>query len=219
MNRQDLYKSVSTRLPRKYREDERGVAAVEFAIIAPIIIAIYLGLAELSMILDVKRQVSHSASVAADLATQTSQLNDTDSADMISAVLRVADVPETANYTVHMESFDRDSSGNVVSLGEVVFNTGGESNLPSVDVASLSTDVLDEDSGLVVARVSYEYTPMGLTSTMTGREDKFLSGTFNLTETFLLKPRQSSTIPVGSSAGTIISCTGSADNVSCSSGS
>lgn len=200
-----------------FKEDESGIAAMEFAIIAPIIIGVYLGLAELSMVLDIKRSISHSASVAADLATQVTKLEEADTADMISASLQVANISDTASYVLHMESFERDASGNVVSLGEVYYNEGGKSALPDVDVASLNTDMLDQNSGLVVARVAFKYTPMGFKKTTPGREgDAILGSSISLNETFLLKPRRSAVVEVGDAAGTKISCTGSTSNMKCS---
>lgn len=202
----------------RFHEDESGIAAMEFAIIAPVIIGVYLGLAELSMILDINRSISHSASVAADLATQVTKLEEGDTEDLISATLQVANISDTSSYVLHMESFERDGSGNVVSLGEVYYNEGAKSALPSVDVSSLNTDMLDQNSGIVVARVAFNYSPMGFTKTTPGREgDSYLSGVVTLNETFLLKPRRSSVVEVGDAVGTKISCTGSAKSVSCSS--
>lgn len=201
--------------PRRFSTDESGVAAMEFAIIAPLILGVYLGLAELAMVLSVERQVSHSASVAGDLATQTTQLQAGDSADLVSAVLRVAGIDDLQNYTLHMESFERDSDGNTTSLGEVVYNSGGESFLPDIDVDGLEDNMLSDRSGIVVARVAYRYAPLGLVNTNNKNKDTFLPGTVTLSDTFLLKPRRSTTVPVGDSVGTVISCSGSPESVGC----
>ena len=55
---------------KRIRSDERGVAAVEFALIAPIMILIYCGLAELTIAMMAERRAAHSASVVADLVAQ-----------------------------------------------------------------------------------------------------------------------------------------------------
>ncbi|MGB6230387.1 MAG: TadE/TadG family type IV pilus assembly protein [Litorimonas sp.] len=199
-------------------KDESGVAAMEFAIIAPLIIGLYLGLAELANVLSVERQVSHSASVAGDLATQVTQLTATDTSDMMSAVLRVAGVRDTSDYVVHLESFERDSSGAVQSLGTVVYNQAKETLLPSFDSASLGTDMLSEDSGIVIARVAYRYRPFGFTKT--GGADQggsyLTSAGVTLSETFLLKPRKSPTLRVGTTDGTAFTCRGTASRMRCS---
>lgn len=209
--------SVGEREPVNFTDDERGIAALEFAILAPIILGVYLGLAELALVLSIDRQISQSVSVAGDLATQTSKLEEADTADIISAVLRVANISDTSNYTLHLESFERDSGGTTTSLGSVVYNSSGTSWLTDVDADSISNNMLDENSGIVIARVAYRYSPMGLTNTMNGSDEKkFLPSIVTLSETFMLKPRQSATIDVGSGTGTVITCSGSANNVSCS---
>ncbi|GLQ19945.1 TadE/TadG family type IV pilus assembly protein [Algimonas porphyrae] len=201
-----------------FHRDESGVAAMEFAIIAPIIIGVYLGLAELAMVLGVERQVSHSASVAGDLATQAAVLEEADIEDILSATLRVANVSDTNDYVLHMESFDRDSSGSEVSLGEIVYGAGRESWLEDFDAADLSADMLAEGSGIVVARVAYRYTPMGMPNTLdTDSKKGLLPTSLTLTETFLLKPRRSATVEVGAGTGTKFTCTGSASGMNCSS--
>lgn len=203
--------------PVSFTDDERGIAALEFAIIAPVILGVYLGLAELALVLSIDRQISQSASVAGDLATQTSKLETTDTADIVSAVLRVAGISNTSNYTLHLESFERDAGGTTTSLGSVVYNSSGSSWLKDVDPDGISNSMFDENSGIVIARVAYRYSPMGLKNTIDGSDKKeFLPSVVTLSETFMLKPRQSATIVVGAGTGTVITCTGSANNVSCS---
>ena len=62
-----------------------GIAAIEFALIAPIMIALYVGLAEISLLVTADRNVSHAASVTGDLATQIEVL-DTDEVENLSLI-------------------------------------------------------------------------------------------------------------------------------------
>ena len=50
--------------------DKRGVSAVEFALLTPIILLIYVGVAEIGNLLTVERRVETVASTAADLTAQ-----------------------------------------------------------------------------------------------------------------------------------------------------
>src|SRR5258708_1134572 len=54
----------------RLRRDRRGAAAVEFALIAPILILIYMGLAELCEAILAERKVEHAASAAGDVVAQ-----------------------------------------------------------------------------------------------------------------------------------------------------
>jgi len=52
----------------RYKKDERGIAAVEFALILPILIVLYFGTIELARILDANRKVTLFARTLGDLS-------------------------------------------------------------------------------------------------------------------------------------------------------
>lgn len=63
-------------VPRRARDlvrDRRGIAAVEFAFIVPIMLTMYLGTLEMSVAVDVNKKVSRVASTVADLVTQNEE--------------------------------------------------------------------------------------------------------------------------------------------------
>lgn len=201
-------------------QNESGVAAMEFAIIAPMIIGLYLGLAELSSVLSVERKVSHSASVAGDLATQVTSLNASEAEDLVSAVLQVADLGANGNYILRLHSYYRVPNGNVRSEGVIIYRNGNHGGLAPYDRDLLSEDLLPIGGGIVVASVKHAYIPFGFSRV--GGEDKgkgFLPNKLDLEETFLLKPRRSETVIIGEEGThTRFLCTGSANSVSCSEG-
>jgi len=65
-------------ISRKFRRDEDGIAAIEFAIIAPVMIGMYFGLAEIASAISVDRRISHGTNVAGDMATQQPEIRDPD---------------------------------------------------------------------------------------------------------------------------------------------
>ena len=73
------------RLGLRMAQDRRGVAAVEFAFIAPLMILLYMGLAQLSSAIIASRHTNHSTSSLGDLAAQCSNINDSDIANMFVA--------------------------------------------------------------------------------------------------------------------------------------
>lgn len=197
--------------------NESGVAAMEFAIIAPLIIGLYLGLAELASVLSVERKVSHSASVAGDLATQVSSLNETDAEDLVSAVLQVANLGEDGNYILRLQSYYRRPNGKVASEGLILYRNGRHGGMKQYDRNSLSEDLLPIGGGIVVASVKHAYTPFGFSKVSGEDEGKgILPDKIDLEEVFLLKPRRSSTVIIGEGGThTRINCSGPANNVSC----
>ena len=62
-------------LLRRLIRDRRGVSAVEFALIAPLMILMYFGAAELTQAYMAQKRVIHVASVIADLTSQETTLN------------------------------------------------------------------------------------------------------------------------------------------------
>lgn len=65
--------------------DRCGVSAVEFALIAPLMIAMYIGTAHLSLVLTADRKVSNAALVVADLTAQHATVTRGDLADFLRA--------------------------------------------------------------------------------------------------------------------------------------
>lgn len=59
--------ALATRL-RRFRDDGRGIAAVEFALVLPVLIVLYFGTVELTRILDANRKLTLFARTLADLS-------------------------------------------------------------------------------------------------------------------------------------------------------
>lgn len=184
-------------LVKRYRENERGIAAIEFAVIAPVMIGMYFGLAEIASAISVDRRISHGTNVAGDLATQLAELKDGEIEEVVAAALRVMDIADVSNVSMDIESFilpeaDEDPE----SRGRIRVNSvGGE--FAQFDAEDLDEKLLNESSGVVVTRVRYEYTPLQLS---------FFDSTITLEETFLLKPRRSDAVVIQNGEDSVVSC-------------
>ena len=202
-------------LRQRLLANQDGIAAMEFALIAPFIIGVYLGLAEISLALGADRQVAHSASVAGDMVAQDTEIEPDNMADIISAAMRVSQIDDPANYTLHLQSFEKDSDGKVISLGSAVYNAANAGDLPKVDPKTFGPELLSEDSGVVVARVVYKYQPLGFRKLGMSRS-KFLPNNVKLRETFMLKPRRSFTVDLGGENVEMTCLGSSASSITCS---
>ena len=219
------FKTPLLRRLQSFRQDMSGVAAMEFALIAPLLIGIYLGLAELSVALNKKRTISHSASVAADLATQVPALNKSQIEDMISAIVYTAALSDNSGYGVRLQSYERDSSGNITSEGAITYTTSDfgrgldedSTDLAQFDSSLISEDVMPRGTGIVVAYVRFQHKPFGFQSTSRSEDNRsFLPEHVTMEETILYKPRQSDVLVIGD-AGTDeqFTCSGTAKNIQC----
>lgn len=196
------------RLSRRFREDEDGIAAIEFAIIAPIMIGMYFGLAEIASAISVDRRISHGTNVAGDLATQQPELQDGYIEEVVSAALRVMDISDINKVSIDMESFILPAAGQPPeSRGRIRVNSSA-GNFTNFDASTLDSKILNENSGVVVTRVSYKYTPLQL---------RYFDSEITLDETFLLKPRRSEAVQIQDGNGSLIDCTATTyANVTCS---
>ena len=73
-----LSKLFKSKLIKKYLLDREGIAAIEFVFVAPIMIGMYFGLAEISTAISADRRISHATNVAGDLTTQAAVITAAD---------------------------------------------------------------------------------------------------------------------------------------------
>ena len=214
--------SVLQRLkPAAIRGDEDGIAAMEFALIAPLIVGLYLGLAEMSLAVSVDQQIAHSASVAGDMVAQVTEVGSDDMADILSAALRVSQAPNASDFTMRVISYEMDDKGEIEDIGAAIYNPSQRGLLKEIDPGTLGKELLSKDSGVVVATVAYRYKPLGYKNTIettTGTKGKAFLTSFVMRETFMLKPRRSLTVEIGAGKGEEMSCQGLGASLTCSGG-
>lgn len=186
---------TAMRLPRRLARDNRGVAAIEFALIAPVMIAFYFGLSEVSMAIAADRNVAHATSVAGDLTTQATKLDKLEVEDVMTAAVAVMgiDASERGDLTIELNSYRKPSGGGATELigyarlGPAI-SAGGPATF---DPDTLGNNMLNATSGVVVARVNFKYKPVTYA---------FMKNV-TLNETFALKPRKSLSVPFDDGTG------------------
>ena len=101
---------------RKLRGDRRGVSAVEFALLAPALIACYFGLAEMCGALLAERKASHIASAVGDLVAQTTTIHDSDMTDIWTVSATLMAPMSTTTLKMRVTSIVADASGRTTRL-------------------------------------------------------------------------------------------------------
>ena len=170
------------RLMRRLLRDRRAVSAVEFALVFPLMLTIYLGGSEVGTGLSISREVSHVASTLGDLVGQCSSISDADMSNILAAAVYVIAPYATTNLTIRLSGISTDSSSNATvawsdQYQTTKLTTGASYTLP----AALRT----ASSFYVAAEVHYSYKPyIGYV----------ISGTYDIKNTVYFAPRDSTSI-------------------------
>ena len=192
---------------RQAARDQRGVAAVEFALIAPLMILLYFGLSQLSELVIANRHTNHATSTLGDLVSQCSSINDTDTSNIWAATPDI------------MSPLSVSASNLTQRVTSVVVNTGGVpqvawSKVPSGQTSpaayALGTNItlpanLVNGSGdsVVMAETTYSFSfPVNI-----------LSNAVKFSDVTYFKPRKSTVVTYTGSGpggtGSATSCYGS----------
>jgi Flp pilus assembly protein TadG len=168
---------------RDLRGDRRGVAAVEFAIVLPFMLALYIGGVELGDGWAINVKVTDTAHIVADLASQNTTINNATMSTILGASQKIIAPYSYSNLVVTISEVSTDASGKATvtwsdSLNGTARTVGQPMTLPS----SLAGQA---NISLVLGEVSYAYTPnLGYT----------ITGTVNLADSYYLFPRNSTSI-------------------------
>nr|WP_245295049.1 TadE/TadG family type IV pilus assembly protein [Pararhizobium antarcticum] len=122
--------AASTMLGAFFR-DRRGTGAVEFAIIAPLLIMTYIGAFELSLGFNVARKVARASSTVADIVTQQTEVNKV-FLDGMNDVAASVMAPYGGNYSMKITGIKVTADG----VGVVMWSRDEKGTIP-YDVASI----------------------------------------------------------------------------------
>src|SRR5882757_10401303 len=81
-------------------QDRRGVSAVEFAMLLPLMVTLYLGAVEISQGVAIDRKVTLTTRTVADLASQVSSINNADMTNLLNATAAVVTPYDTSRLRV-----------------------------------------------------------------------------------------------------------------------
>jgi Flp pilus assembly protein TadG len=170
---------------RRFRKDKRGAAAIEFALIAPMMVAFYCCLAEGALGLMAERRASHAASVVADLVAQDSSTTGDLMTDMFfvgNSILSPYD-PGPLKLVISSVVADKNVQPQVIwSRGNGTNKARNPNSFLTVFPSGL---LVNSGDSVIMAEVSYQYTfPL----------PGFLPNTMSFSQIFYLKPRRSAQV-------------------------
>jgi Flp pilus assembly protein TadG len=162
--------------------DERGVSAVEFAMMLPLMLTLYLGAVELSQGVGADRKVTLTARTVADLVSQTSSINNADMTNSLNAAAAVMAPYPIGNLKVTVSSVQIDSSGKATIVWSDTLNGAARAVNSTV---TLPSALLVPNTSLIWSEVQYAYKPtIGYV----------ISGTLTLKDQSFMAPRLSASV-------------------------
>ncbi|MGY6627296.1 MAG: TadE/TadG family type IV pilus assembly protein [Oceanicaulis sp.] len=161
----------------RFARDRRGVSAVEFALIAPIMITMYLGVAQLSLALSADRKVSNAALVVADLTAQRDAVNNAEIADYFAAGRAMMAPFNSANLALRVSSVRMHEDGEIFLAW-----SQADGMAPAAAAPTLPAGLLVPGGSVIVVDAEMPFT--------TAFGDLF-SSPVTLRDSALLRPRRS----------------------------
>lgn len=162
----------------RFRGDRRGVSAVEFALIAPVVIFFYFGLAEFCQGFMAQKRMGRTAAAVADLITQNESVTTADITDVFEVGALMMRPFPAAPLEQRVTAVTRQTNGQVrVDWSRAKGMTArGQGSLVTVPEGLIASG-----ESLVMTEITYDYTsPFG----------ELLPGLTHFSHTYYLRPRK-----------------------------
>jgi Flp pilus assembly protein TadG len=180
--------------------DAKAVAAVEFAIVLPFMLLLYVGGVELGNGMAINVKVTATSHSVADMVSQNTQISAARMQTILGASSKIiapyptADSGGNSLITVTVSEVSTDGSGNATVQWSQSYNGttvgAGRPVGQAITLPSSLTGTQNYNVSLILGEVSYAYTPnLGYT----------ISGTVTLRDSYYLFPRCSTDSPANSS--------------------
>lgn len=169
---------------RTFVRAREGLAAVEFALISPLMILMFFGATELSYALDCNARVGRVASTTSDLVAQSTSVSSTDVTNIFTAANSILYPYASTGARIVVSSLVDDGKGST----KVAWSSAQNATPRSVgSTVSVPPGLVVSGSGgsVIFAEITYVYTPPS---------SYFLGATVTLTDSFYSRPRRSLTV-------------------------
>ena len=165
-------------LIRRWAGDERGVSAIEFAMLAPVLILFYMGMTEFCQGFMAQKRMGHVSAMVADLISQEETVTPATIDDIFDIGGLIMKPFPTATLQQRVSSVSRSSGSATVdwSRGDGMTARAVGSTMP------LPADLIEDGESLVVAEVTYDYDSAA---------DYLMPGLTRFSHTYYLRPRTS----------------------------
>jgi len=167
-----MRRGIFSRLGR----DERGVSAVEFAMLAPVLIAFYFGMAEFCQGFMAQKRMGHVSAMVADLVAQEETVATANLDDIFDIGGLIMKPFATSALKQRVSSVTRTSG-----VARVDWSRGDGMTARAVNsTITLPTDLIANGESVIVSEATYDYdSPV----------DYFMPGITRFSHIYYLRPR------------------------------
>jgi Flp pilus assembly protein TadG len=168
----------------QFAKAKSGLAAVEFAFIAPVMIVMFFGAIELCQAIDCRARVNRVASTASDLVAQTTTVATADMTNIFNAASSILFPYSTSGTQIVVSSLiDNGQGGAKVAWS----NAQNATARTAGSTVTVPTGLIVSGSGgsVIFTEVTYTYVPV---------TTKVLTGNITLRASFYSRPRRSATV-------------------------
>ncbi|WP_299869173.1 TadE/TadG family type IV pilus assembly protein [uncultured Hoeflea sp.] len=173
----------------RLRGDRAGAGAVEFALIAPVLIVLYMGSLEISVAMSVNKKLARASSTVADLITQENSVDKTYLDSMVNVAQSVMTPFRSDGLKVKVTGVAIDGSGKATATWS--WQDDGSRPYAVGSAQTLATDLAIPNTFLIRTELEFDH---DLLLIMPGLSDVELR-TLKMKKTYHLRQRLGASIP------------------------
>ena len=163
----------------RFRGERRAIAAVEFALLLPVLVALYLGTVELARGIAADRKVTLVTHTLADLSTQFQNIADSDMSNILNASAAIMAPYASSSLQAVVSELTIDATGNATVVWSDTLNGTARAVGQAVTIpAALAVP----STYLILSETSYNYNPVF---------GYVITGTLTFTDKIYMQPRDS----------------------------
>ena len=183
------HRGITLTLRRLLRE-HRGVGAIEFAFVAPVLILLYVGSAEISVSMSINKKVARASSTIADLVSQNSCVKSSFLSGMPDVAKAIMTPYNESTPQIKVTEVKIDGSGNATVRWS--WDQDGNAPYAAASPVALPSDLIVNNTDIVRTEVTFLHHLM-----MPAVSDLGIN-TLTMKKTYYLRPRQNGQIDYGS---------------------
>ncbi|MEM7492882.1 MAG: TadE/TadG family type IV pilus assembly protein [Pseudomonadota bacterium] len=138
---------------RQFAKADEGVSAVEFALIAPLMLLMYAGCIELSLMMQLDRKVTTSTATLGDLTARATLITNDDLDDIFEATRMIFQPNDISAARMRVSSL-REEDGDVLVDWSDACNLEAYNEDESITVPN---NLVPPDGSVILAEIEYDY--------------------------------------------------------------